>query len=144
MATQDEQNKIDEEVWDLAKHEVPTIDGGRFTCPKVSWRKERAIIKLISEVVQPLIEAGIFSGTDPTTGAQTGQLAQALQLLLTVAPDKLTEATALLTGKDADWVMDNLVVETITGLVVPFLASKQAAILAALRPHLGAVTQPKG
>ena len=125
----------DYDVWVLHKHRLVTITGEEHECPKCSWRMERQVLRCIAGVIEPLVSSNVFAVTTESGGAND-QVIRILEILLQQAPDKVTEAAAVLTGTDVQWVDENLNIEGIIDLLVPFFASKRKAILERLGPML--------
>jgi len=125
-------------TYSLEGTKVPTNDGGTVICKRSTYRKEQTIIKLLKDVIVPMVQLG-FQGEN-LDGEQAAKLTG---MVLDTAPENLAAAAAILLDRatadgkpDVDWVGDNLVIETIVGLVIPFFVNKWNLTRAALAPLL--------
>jgi hypothetical protein len=127
----------DESVFVLDQHVIKTVSGEEIRCPKVTWRKELQVIAILKDLLGKVVSSGVLSGV---TTEEEG-IAKVLDFVFTEAPNMLEAAVNILTGQSKEWIADNLVIEEMVGLVIPFLYSKRVLVEQMLKPYLPAVAQ---
>lgn len=124
---------------------VKTVKGEVVVIPPVSWGREVRILRIVKDIMAKLSASNLFNmniKTDENGNAlitdeqQTEIVGQIMTLLLETATEKLTEAAAAITNRDPKWVEDNLDMEGILNIIVPFLRSKRDSLSATMQKYL--------
>jgi hypothetical protein len=136
MAPAAKQPKTESEVL------VPDAPQGRYP---VSWGKEIRILRVVKDVLQELMETGVFKtvaeGETVAPGHDEDVAMKIMTLLFDKGPGQLTEAASAICGQEKEWVEENLQIEDIIEVLVPFLQRKQELIVKALRPYMSTMTE---
>ena len=133
-AEQSAKSVVDEvKVFVLTDHLVTTVKGDTKHCEKTSFGQERAIVYLLRDVLKTLVETGVFR-IDAGANEQEMEL-KLIGVLFEQMPDKLAEMVSIIVKEPMEWVEQNLDIEVVVKLLVPFLLSKRMAVEAILRPH---------
>jgi len=113
--------------------EFKLSNGETIELPKLSWKKEIKIYKIIGNVTKKL---------NVTTEAEIKpmDMLKLVSEMLVELPEPLTEICTILTGKSKEWIEDNLKLEDVTALVFPFfnrfisVITEQASKIRPLKP----------
>jgi hypothetical protein len=132
---------------------VTLLDGEVFTLPIITWGREIRILRVIKAILAgvfgkeatpkriPVIEDTMPEDEKATIRAELAAInAEMTQHLLSVllekGPEQITEVASALFNKPGEWIEENVSIETILEVAVPFLRNKQTTILKALNPVL--------
>ncbi len=110
--------------------EVTTVHGDKIRVPKITWKKEIQLIKLIEDVLGSLND--LIDGDD---AADPG-LAHMIQRVLSVAPEKATRFVSVVLEKEDDWVEDNLDLPEIVSIIIPLLRERLDTVGAKISPYI--------
>lgn len=129
---------------------VNLANGEKKQLPKMTWGREIRVLKVIKNIMAEIVKSGVFNNaakvdeegnpvpmTEEEIIAQnTEATSKIMDLIFELGPKELTEAASAITDESAEWVQENMNVEGIIEIVVPFLRSKQDSIMKVLKPYL--------
>jgi hypothetical protein len=108
---------------------VKDINGSDVRIPvNVPWGTEKKLLPIIAVVYEKIPAIGQFIANlieedeEKKTPVNSKEFADNIPDLLRSIPDQLSEIAAVLTGKDTKWIEENLVFESLMGLISPFLS----------------------
>ena len=107
------------------KTKISTIHNEEVIVPKISWKKEIKLIRIIEEVLSNIGELANDADTVATVGK-----------ILEVAPDKATQFVSVVLEKEAQWVENNLDLPVIVSLIVPLLRQRLEMVMEKMRPYI--------
>jgi len=108
--------------------EVTTVHGDIVIVPKITWKKEIQLIKLIENVLE--------SVTDLIDDKEEPSLAVLIQRVLSVAPEKATAFVSVVLEKDDEWVESNLDLPEIVGVIIPLLKQRLDMVTTRVTPYM--------
>jgi len=109
---------------------IHTVHGEYVIVPKITWKKEIQLIRLIESVLEGFAGA---SGED----IEDQSMVALVQRMLSVAPEKATKFVSVVLEKDDDWVEDNLDLPEIVSLILPLLKQRLDTIGTKIAPYVG-------
>lgn len=122
------EQKSDLRIFIPEDNEVTTVDGAKVKIPKLSWKKELALIEIIKKSMDEIVE---------NSGAVPEDAAALVNIALRVVPHNITKFMATVMDKSEDWVQDSLDSTEIIGVILPLLKSRFDLIATKLKPFLG-------
>ncbi len=134
------------QVFVLHEQTIETIEGKKKKLNRCSWGKEIQIMDALREIIGDVMSSGIL-GVDENGNSRLTLAEANFSLLATIfgkCPHALTRVVAALVDESDEWVKDNLEMEGMLKLVIPFLSEKSAQIgniLTDYRQQLGNVGQ---
>lgn len=146
-ASSNGETQSDFEVFDVESYEITTNSGDKIKIPRLSFRKERLISKIIGNAVGVLIQARDAFLVDDDSAEEAAlnllkaeALDKILTLVFTTVPEQISSAMSIVLSTpdkevSVDWVEDNLVSEEMLKFLVPFLVSRKNALEKVLKPY---------
>jgi len=132
MSDQKETNELD--VLVPTGRTIRLVDGSVKSLPPVTWGREIRVLRVLSSLIKNLSKTGVLGGEVAFTEQEMA--AKVMEVLFDLAPEQITEAASALTGEKTQWVEENLDIEGIITLLVPFLQNKQTSIAKTMAPYL--------
>lgn len=134
---------------------VTLNDGTTYEIPAISWGREIRILRVIKTVLQavfgeeaqppriPQITEGMSEAEQDRVRAEIAAINSRmtnhlLQVLLDTGPEQITEAASALFDQKPEWVEENVTIEGILEVLVPFLRNKQYTIMKVFNPFVTA------
>jgi len=90
--------------------------GETIELPKLTWKREIKVYKIIGDALNKIPALKEIKGE-----LQAGDLIKIISSLLMQLPDEITRITEILTGKNKEWIEENMTFEDISNLIFPFL-----------------------
>jgi len=128
-------------------NKVVTVSGDKVKIPKLSWKKELQLLKIIEGSVAIIVEQSNRTVTEEVTDPITNVVSEVkvpvestpadlIQYALQNIPEKVTEFMSIVMGKDTEWVENELDSTEILGVIVPLLKSRLDLIGEKIAPYL--------
>lgn len=119
----------DTKIFRPEEHEVTTIDGTKVKIPKISWKKEIDLLRIIQHTIDEV-------KFDPADDAVDDSVLTMVNRVLQVAPNRVTEFIAVVLGQPSEWCEDNLDSAEILGVIIPLLRSRLDLIMEKVTPFM--------
>lgn len=126
------------------------LQGNEFQTRKIGWGSESKIAFKFGKIIVKIMKA--TAGMGPVKDLQDIDFTmlsmdEIIEQAMTEAPDLVTDAAVALTGKERKWVDENLDLETVLEIVVPFFKrrwTKWSSLLQRFVPNLQGAAEKAG
>lgn len=114
--------KTDVDIFFSIPKTVKTVGGDDVEIPRMSWRREQGLLPILGRLLQrfPIDRFIDEEKQEVHFGALISTLIDVLPEVLGDAIDILTDGVAYILQKDVDWVLDNLEMEGVLSVAIPF------------------------
>lgn len=131
---------IDKELEEFSKstRKVRTIYGEQFEFPRVGWVVEAKILRSLGKLLKripaifyqlPGLEEAKEQDILNVLGNLTGQnILEAVSIICEEAPEEITKMVSLITKQEETWVGENLDLEGIAEVLLPFFYERKLKI----------------
>ena len=128
----DNEKEIEKEIeeFDKTTFQVMTITGEVFNLPRVGWVAEMKILKALGDLLKKLPQDFIM-GIGPSglpldfRNLSSDELLRILNFICEEAPDQITMVVSEILKKDSDWVKENLDLNEIVKVLIPFFYGRR-------------------
>jgi hypothetical protein len=121
------------EVFFLHKKEYTLSSGERLELPRVGWGK---LVRITNTLLSILDECSSFKQLDWRRDLTIGDIIPLIREAIQVAPGKITDILHLITGRPKEWVEEELELEDVLGILVPFCVRNFAPVRKAMNTFL--------